>query len=368
MLTGLNKSFGDNRVIRDLSLEVRSGEVFTLLGASGCGKSTTLRIIAGLETADAGVVAFKGTEWVNVANRVHVPPQRRGIGMVFQNYAIWPHMTVFQHVAYPMKIRKLGAQQIKQKVEEILNIVGLGGLEDRPAVLLSGGQQQRVAVARGIAHEPALLLLDEPFSNLDVNLREQLRIELKQVQKRLGLTIILVTHDQLDAFTLSDRIGVMRNGQIEQIDDGRLIYERPNNRFVREFVGRSVMLHGTLKSRDGAMAVVMLGDGSRVDVAAANCATGLSAGDAVSVWTRPEDLQVAPAQGSDGPPGTLSGTVTSAVFLGEKYGCAIALDCGQAIWTYVQRAYHPKRDDRVRLTLDPQCAHVAGGASMEETA
>src|SRR6185503_13898028 len=258
-------------------------------------------------------------------------------------YAIWPHMTVFQHVAYPMKIRKLGAQQIKQKVEEILNIVGLGGLEDRPAVLLSGGQQQRVAVARGIAHEPDLLLLDEPFSNLDVNLREQLRIELKQVQKRLGLTIILVTHDQLDAFTLSDRIGVMRNGQIEQIDDGRLIYERPNNQFVREFVGRSVMLHGILQSRDGGMAVVAFGDGSRVDVAAVNCPVGLSLGDAVGVWTRPEDLQVAPARDGDRPPGTLPGTVTSAVFLGEKYGCTIALDCGQAIWTYVQRAYHPQR-------------------------
>jgi ABC-type Fe3+/spermidine/putrescine transport system ATPase subunit len=188
------------------------------------------------------------------------------------------------------------------------------------------------------------------------------------VQKRLGLTIILVTHDQLDAFTLSDRIGVMRNGQIEQIDEGRLIYERPNNQFVREFVGRSVMLHGILKNRDGVMAVVEFGDGSRVDIAAANCATGLSPGDPVSVWTRPEDLHVASAQGSDGPPGALPGTVTSAVFLGDRYGCAIALDCGQAIWTYVQRAYHPKRDDRVRLALDPQCAHVAGGAGMEETA
>jgi ABC-type Fe3+/spermidine/putrescine transport system ATPase subunit len=363
-VAGLEKSFDDNHVVRNLSLEIRTGEIFTLLGASGCGKSTTLRIIAGLETADAGVVEFNGRQWVDVRKGLFVPPQRRGIGMVFQNYAIWPHMTVFQHVAYPLRILRMEKQKIVRRVEEILNIVGLGGLQDRPAVMLSGGQQQRVAVARALAHEPDLLLFDEPFSNLDVNLREQLRIELKQIQMRLGLTIILVTHDQLDAFTLSDRIGVMRNGQIEQIDDGRVMYERPTNQFVREFVGRSVMLHGVLKSRDGVAATVAFGAGGSPGGGPDGGTDGLVAGDPVSVWMRPEDLRFGPDHAGASDAATLPGTITSAVFLGDRYGCGIGLDCGQEIWTYVPRALHPKPGDRMRLSVDPREGHITRRAEL----
>jgi ABC-type Fe3+/spermidine/putrescine transport system ATPase subunit len=219
-----------------------------------------------------------------------------------------------------------------------------------------------VAVARALAHEPDLLLFDEPFSNLDVNLREQLRIELKQIQMRLGLTVVLVTHDQLDAFTLSDRIGVMRNGRIEQIDDGRVMYERPTNQFVREFVGRSVMLHGVLDSREGATAAVTFGTGGSLNIASEG-AEGLVKGDAVSVWMRPEDLQFGPERAGAPGAAALPGTISSAVFLGDRYGCAIALDCGQEIWTYVPRGLHPKPGDRIRMGVDPREGHITRRAA-----
>src|SRR5581483_10188080 len=199
--------------VEDLSLEVQQGEIFTLLGPSGCGKTTTLRIVAGLETPDEAAIFFKDRPIVITSKRLFVPPNKRNVGMVFQSYAIWPHMTVEENVAYPLKLRRVPRQEMRERVQKALELVGLSGLEKRPAPLLSGGQQQRVALARALVYEPSVLLLDEPFSNLDSKLREQMRVELKLLQRRVGVTVVLVTHDQLEALSLSDRMVVMNQGK-----------------------------------------------------------------------------------------------------------------------------------------------------------
>ena len=280
--------------------------------------------------------------------------------MVFQNYAIWPHMTVAEHVAYPLAVRRVEAAAIVERVRTVLDIVGLGGKDDTLAVLCSGGEQQRIAVARALAADPDLLLLDEPFSNLDVNLREQMRFELLRIQKSLELTVVLVTHDQLDAFSLSDRIGVMRNGVIEQIDLAARIYEEPNSKFVREFIGESVTFEGVLTARNGDGCVVALADGTKVNVGArfTRNAENANLGDEVTIWARPEDLAVV----EDGArlENALHGTVTNQVFLGDRYKCEIELEGGQNLRTWVPRGVHPRRGDRIALRIDPEGSHIAG--------
>lgn len=354
----VDKHFDAQRVIEHLSLEIRIGEIFTLLGASGCGKTTTLRIIAGLERPSAGRVIFRDKTWVDVERKVFTPPQKRSIGMVFQSYAIWPHMTVFDHVAYPLRIAKMNRNEVEERVTQVLEIVGLTGFERRPAVQLSGGQQQRVAVARAVAHEPDLLLLDEPFSNLDVGLREQLRVELREIQRRLGVTVILVTHDQLDAFTLSDRIGIMRNGRIEQIDEGRQVYERPRNTFVREFVGNSVVFKGILADETERAWRIRLADGTTVEVTRDQGGATFEPGAPVCIWSRPEDLAVTVDTPDNDSRGKVRGLVERAVFLGNSYGCTIRLADGGDIWTYVPRVLHPRAGMSVLIEISPVAAQL----------
>ena len=226
------------------TLEVRRGEVFTLLGPSGCGKTTTLRLVAGLERPDAGEITLRGRIVASVPRRVFLAPNLRNLGMVFQSYAIWPHMTVFENIAYPLTLRGVKRGVIRDKVERVLGLVGLEGLEARAATLLSGGQMQRLALCRALVYEPDLLLLDEPFSNLDAKLREQMRIELKLLQRRLGITVLFVTHDQIEALSLSDRIAVMQRGRVEQVGPPRSLYEHPASAFVRDFLGQTVILPG----------------------------------------------------------------------------------------------------------------------------
>ncbi len=220
------------------SLDVRRGEVFTLLGPSGCGKTTTLRLVAGLERPDGGEITLRGRVVASAPRRVFVAPNRRNLGMVFQSYAIWPHMTVFENVAYPLTLRGLGrGGDPRSRVARVLDLVGLAGMEARSATLLSGGQMQRLALCRALVYEPDLLLLDEPFSNLDAKLREQMRLELRVLQRRLGITVLFVTHDQIEALSLSDRIAVMRQGRVEQVGPPRSLYEQPASAFVRDFLG-----------------------------------------------------------------------------------------------------------------------------------
>ena len=241
-LDNLSKSFGTLLAVNGATLTAADGELLTLLGPSGCGKTTTLRMIAGLEEPSGGSIRIGERIVYDRARGIDVPAEMRGLGMVFQSYAIWPHMTVAENIAYPLRMRHVGRARRRELVDKVLDLVGLAGLGDKPSTLLSGGQQQRVALARALVFEPALLLLDEPLSNLDAKLREQMRFELRIMQQRIGLTAIYVTHDQEEALTLSDRLVVMNQGEIEQIGTPIEVYERPATRFVAQFIGKGNMI------------------------------------------------------------------------------------------------------------------------------
>src|SRR4051812_33982246 len=240
------------RAIDGVSLNVEAGKLFPLLGPSGCGKTTTLRFLAGLERPDAGRIIIDDKVVFDSEKRIFVPPSERALGMVFQSYAIWPHMTVFENVAFPLRVardRKYSAAEIRQEVGRVLAMVRLSGYESRASTQLSGGQQQRLAFARGLVRKPTLLLLDEPLSNLDAKLREQMRVELKKLQRTLGVTTVYVTHDQSEALALSDEIAVFSAGRIIQRGTPQEIYRRPASQFVADFVGSANFIHGTVAAR-----------------------------------------------------------------------------------------------------------------------
>lgn len=241
-IENVTKRFGALAAVSEVTLSIQDGELFTLLGPSGCGKSTLLRAIAGFYNPDAGEIRFDGQR-IN-----EVPPNQRGIGMVFQNFALWPHMTAFQNIAYGLKLRKIGRSHIAEQVEKVLDIVKLTGLGDRYPGQLSGGQQQRVALARALVLSPKILLLDEPLSNLDAKVRVQVRQEIRKLQKHLGITTIYVTHDQEEALTLSDRIAVLNQGRVFQLGPPKELYERPANRFVADFIGINNIFDGIVSA------------------------------------------------------------------------------------------------------------------------
>jgi iron(III) transport system ATP-binding protein len=304
--------------VQDVSFEVPDGALFTLLGPSGCGKTTTLRSIAGLERPRAGSIGVDGRVVFSSEQRIFVAPNRRNFGMVFQSYAIWPHMNVFKNVAFPLEVRKHrpSRKQIEEKVMRVLAAVQLAELVDRDATKLSGGQQQRLALARALVMEPQLLLLDEPLSNLDAKLREAMRFELKRIQRDLGLTTVYVTHDQSEALALSHEIAVMNQGRIVQIGSPRDIYERPRNRFVADFVGNTNFIDGTMLSAG-------LGNG-RCRVATAlgefnvQCVETLAKATPVVISVRPEDVELSEAPlAPEEDDNICVGTVAAKVFLGD---------------------------------------------------
>jgi iron(III) transport system ATP-binding protein len=319
---GLTKVYGnrsDSKAggVRDFSFDLPPGTFFTLLGPSGCGKTTTLRCIAGLERPDAGQIRIGETVLYDSASGTAVPLNRRGIGMVFQSYAIWPHMTVFENIAFPLRVakdRRYSREEIGTLVNEALFTVGLAGYADRPATRLSGGQQQRVALARAIVHKPRLLLLDEPLSNLDAALREEMRIELRRLQQQIGLTTVYVTHDQAEALAMSDLIAVMELGRVAQMDVPREIYFRPANEFVASFIGAANLLRGVCDQMvaPGDAGAITLDNGGRI-----RCVfpQGAASGRAVTVSLRPESLCIAPV-GDESPGNSLTGTVIAGSFLG----------------------------------------------------
>ncbi|MFM9968498.1 MAG: ABC transporter ATP-binding protein [Burkholderiales bacterium] len=260
----LTKFYGSMKAVDNISFDIARGEVLTLLGPSGCGKSTTLRIVAGLDEPDGGEISIGGRIVAATASGLFVPADKRNVGLVFQSYAIWPHMTVAQNVGYPLRVRKMHSDaEIRAKVAAILEWVDLDGFGDRPATMLSGGQQQRVALARALVYEPDLLLLDEPLSNLDAKLRQQMRVEIRKLQMRLGISILFVTHDQLEAMALSQRIAVMNRGHIEQLGTPQEIYEDPASHFVQTFVGNTVTLPGIIESEQG-VSFVGIGEQGRL--------------------------------------------------------------------------------------------------------
>ncbi|GAA2079881.1 ABC transporter ATP-binding protein [Actinomadura alba] len=341
--------------VSDISFNVENGELFTLLGPSGCGKTTTLRSIAGLERPDSGTievgdrVLFSGG-----AGRkpVNVPANERGLGMVFQSYAIWPHMSVFDNVAFPLQVKsrneRLGKKQIAERVMRVLDTMELAELADRQATKLSGGQQQRLALARALVIEPPLLLLDEPLSNLDAKLRESLRYELKRLQRDLGITSVYVTHDQTEALVLSTSIAVMKSGDVMQLGRPREIYENPNCRFVAEFIGTSNFIAGNVVSKEGDRYTVNTADGLLVLDAAAAIPIG---GDVI-VSIRPEAVEVSTGSRAGEVPNEWTGTVTTRAFLGESVDHVVSVGRHE-IRARGNPAVSIKPGTEVYLRLDP---------------
>lgn len=287
-IKGAFKQFGANVVLNGIDLEVKQGELLTLLGPSGCGKSTTLNLIAGFLDADRGEVHIKGH------NVTKVPPYKRDLGMVFQTYSLFPHMTVYENLSFGLKLRKVGKAEQKKKISKALELVKMSGLENRYPRELSGGQRQRVAISRALVVEPELLLLDEPLSNLDAKLRHELRAEIKRLQKEIGVTTIFVTHDQEEALSMSDRVVVMNAGKIEQISTPTEIYNHPKTEFVFQFIGKSNCFEGNVSAVDKRKVSVKIG--SNITHVDANNIMGndsdLKTGDEVKLYIRPEKLQI----------------------------------------------------------------------------
>jgi iron(III) transport system ATP-binding protein len=320
-LRGLRKTLGAATVVNGIDLTIAQGESLVLLGPSGCGKTTTLRMVAGFIPPDSGEIYLSGR--LAAGRDVFIPTERRQLGMVFQSYAVWPHKTVFNNVAYGLSVAGTDRATLRRKVDFILDLVQLTGFAERYPGDLSGGQQQRVALARAIVVEPSLLLLDEPLSNLDAGLRQEMRLELKRLHRRTGMTSLYVTHDQEEALILADRVAVMNRGVIEQVDRPETVYRRPRSRFVAAFVGTSNILDGIVTQRDGA--------GSRLEIrtvlgapvwagASAELIGGLAEGDPVAMVLRPEDISLA-APG-DGRP---TARLVEAAFLGSRHEVELAI-------------------------------------------
>jgi len=303
-LRGVTKTFGEVHALKDATLCVRRGELMTLLGPSGCGKSTLLNLIAGFLTPDRGELEIDGHRVTDI------PPYKREIGMVFQNYALFPHMSAADNVGYGLRMRRLAKREVERRVADALALVRLSGIENRRPHQLSGGQQQRVALARALVISPKVLLLDEPLSALDRSLRASMQVEIKEIQRQLGVTALFVTHDQSEALSLSDRIAVMFDGQIRQIGTPADIYRRPSDRFVASFVGDVNVLRARLGSIDQTTATISLGAQS-IPVATGPLA-GSKPGDPVDLFVRPEQLRLS----ATGEPMAAQGTVTTHIYQG----------------------------------------------------
>jgi spermidine/putrescine transport system ATP-binding protein len=323
-----------------------------MLGPSGCGKTTTMRMIAGFEEPSRGLVRLDGQDVTNI------PPNKRDVNMVFQSYALFPHMDVQENVAFGLRRKKVPGPEISRRVGEMLEIVDLAGREKRRPRELSGGQQQRVALARALVNHPAALLLDEPLGALDLKLRQAMQVELKRIQREVGITFVYVTHDQNEALTMSDRIAVMNDGVVEQLGSPEDIYEHPRTRFVAGFIGTSNLLAGTLTAVADGRGVIDKGAGERIVVPLRGLP--LSAGDAVELTVRPEKITLraeAPADGC-----VLPGTVTEVVYLGTATSFTVATSTGAEMVVFQQNSASagraPQRGDGVRLCWDTEHSYL----------
>lgn len=343
----------DSGGIRDIAFEVAAGEFYTLLGPSGCGKTTTLRSVAGLEEPSDGRVTLEDRIIFDFGKGIFVPANRRRLGMVFQSYAVWPHMSVFDNTAFPLRMardRRWSKAEVQQRVMRTLETMGLAALARRSAAQLSGGQQQRLALARALVGEPRLLLLDEPLSNLDALLREQMRSELRRLQKEVGVTAIYVTHDQSEALALSDRIAVMHNGAIVQIGPPRQIYDQPRNAFVATFIGRSNLLPGKLLGRDRESAQIATALGPIL------CKLSHSAADRLpgAALIRPEHviLKRIGDQSDDVSVNRFRGRVTQLAFLGEATECLVQIGDTTILARGIAGEYHA--GDEIDVYIPPE--------------
>ncbi|WP_107677920.1 ABC transporter ATP-binding protein [Agrobacterium sp. LAD9] len=333
-IKSITKNYSNVVALDDINLTVSEGEFLTLLGPSGSGKTTLLNMIAGLGTPDTGRILIGGSDITHVAS------SNRNIGIVFQSYALFPHMTVFDNVAFPLRVRRKPAEVIRSEVETVLKRVKLQDFAARKPSELSGGQQQRVALARAIVFQPSILLLDEPLGALDKNLREELQFELRQLQKSIGITTIMVTHDQEEAMSLSDRIAVFKSGRIEQVGEPRDIYMRPANEFIANFFGSNNIFSGTVMLRCGKT-VLTSEDGFDIAI----IKPGAAAGKSMEVMLRPESIAIGPP----GQPGSLSGVVIGSVYLGSTVRYRVSLSGGRVV------SVQASAKDCVFLENDPVC-------------
>src|SRR3954462_14137575 len=339
------------RAAHDVSFDVPPGKLFTLLGPSGCGKTTTLRSIAGLERPRLGEIAIGGDVVYSAGRRIFVPPNARGLGMVFQSYAIWPHMTVYENAAFPLRVgrrRRFSRREIDERVNRVLATVDLAELAQREATKLSGGQQQRLALARALVMEPRLLLLDEPLSNLDAKLRERMRFELKRLQRELGITTVYVTHDQSEALALSHAIAVMNRGRIEQIGAPREIYERPVNQFVADFIGSTNFIDATVSGAEAAGFYRVRCDLGELKAFAHE---SLRPADKIVLSVGPEDIPLSESR----PEGenVWEGTVDQKVFLGEFADWQVAVG-ERRLQSRVHPSLRTKAGERIYVRIDPE--------------
>jgi spermidine/putrescine transport system ATP-binding protein len=338
--------------VKGIDLTIGEGEFFSLLGPSGCGKTTTMRMIAGFDEPTEGEVFLHGS------NVVGVPPNRRDVNMVFQSYALFPHMSVADNVAFGLRRKGVAKAEVTRRVGEMLEIVDLGGREKRRPRELSGGQQQRVALARALVNRPRALLLDEPLGALDLKLRQAMQVELKRIQREVGITFVYVTHDQNEALTMSDRIAVMNDGLIEQLGSPREVYERPATKFVAGFIGTSNVLSGTIGRTEAGTGIIEPGAGERILVPAAT-----EAGDDVEFTVRPEKIDVR-AEEPDGDGCRLRGTVTEVVYLGTFTNYNVTTSTGAEVVVFVQNVSSADdvatRGDSVWLSWDPRHSYVIG--------
>ena len=349
-IQNLFKRFKDVVAVNRIQLEINKGEMLTLLGPSGCGKTTTLRCIAGLEKPEDGDIVIDGKPMLSEG---FVPPSKRGIGMVFQNYAVWPHMKVFSNIVYGLKLLKLPRESIKEKAHQVLELVGLDGLEDRYPAQLSGGQQQRVALARALVTNPKVLLLDEPLSNLDAKLREELRFEIKSLVRRMGITSVYVTHDQAEAMVISDRVAIMDSGNVVQIGTPREIYDKPANRFVADFIGTMNFMSGevieVLQDRE---AVYVRTEFSEKMLCRTNSISEVTPGAKVYASIRPEDVEVfaEPPQPTEN---LFKGTIVHKAYLGNFLFFFVSVN---DTMIRVQVPHHLPQEEgqELYLLLDPQ--------------
>jgi ABC-type Fe3+/spermidine/putrescine transport system ATPase subunit len=317
--------YGDVRAVDDVSLSVGRGELVTLLGPSGCGKTTTLRSVAGLEDPTGGSIALNGTLVFSASERRNTPAEKRGVSMVFQSYAIWPHMTVFDNVAYGLRVRKMSAVDIRSNVMRVLELVRMHDFADRSSSKLSGGQQQRVAVARAIAFSPEVLLFDEPLSNLDAKLRVSMRVELRELQKELGITALYVTHDQEEALAISDRVIVMNAGRIEQVGTPEDVYRQPRTLFVADFVGNANVIRGQARGAAGGEVDFVTPGGP---VLRAVSGHAQAAGDAAALQAAYVDIF---SSGRTDVPNATPGTIHRRMFHGDFIQYVVDWPCGQLL-------------------------------------
>jgi iron(III) transport system ATP-binding protein len=317
VISDLVQRYGNVPAVDGVSLHVKDGELVSLLGPSGCGKSTTLAALAGLERPTSGSIVVGGVPFFDSQKSIYLPPEARNCGLVFQSYALWPHMTVFDNCAFALRLRKIGKADRKKRVMEALELVEMESFSARFPYQLSGGQQQRVALARTLTYEPTILLLDEPLSNLDAKLRERARMWLRSLQKKVGLTTVFVTHDQSEALAMSDRVAVMNGGKIIQYDTPQAIYDQPKDRFVADFIGSSVLLRTRVEASGNGLHTLALPDGQRITLQITYPA---QVNEQIDVAIRAETLNLVA-----GTPGcaerALKGQISNSSYLGSRYEC-----------------------------------------------